>query len=64
MHIVTPFVTTYSDPTSMGEHVWVMVCITWSNLVVVMDCDNNFIAIMVFTNSVVTSLGRQRMHVL
>jgi hypothetical protein len=41
-----------------------MVCVRWSNLVVVVDCDSNFIATMVFTNSYVTSLGRKRMHVL
>jgi hypothetical protein len=33
-------------------------------LVVGLDCDSNFIATMVFTNSVVTSIGRKRMHVL
>jgi hypothetical protein len=41
-----------------------MVCIRWSNLVVVVDCDSNFIATMVFANSFVISLGRKRMHVL
>jgi hypothetical protein len=40
-----------------------MVCIKWSNLVVVVDCDSNLIA-MVFTKYVVTSLGRKIMHVL
>jgi hypothetical protein len=39
-----------------------MVCVRWSNLVVVVDYDSNFIATMVFTNCFVTSLGR--MHVL
>jgi hypothetical protein len=49
----------------MREHVWGMVCIKWSNVVVVVvNCDNNFISTMVFTNSVVTSLGRKRMHML
>jgi hypothetical protein len=37
-----------------------MVCIRWSNLVVVVDYDINFIVTMVFTNSVVTSLGRKK----
>jgi hypothetical protein len=64
MHIVIQFFITCSDPTCMREHVWGMVCIRWSNLVVVVDCDNNFIATMVLINSVVTSLGRKRMHVL
>jgi hypothetical protein len=64
MYIVTPFFITYSDPTCMREHVWEIVCVRWSNLVVVVDRDNNFIAAMVFTNSVVTSLGRKGMHVL
>jgi hypothetical protein len=39
--------------------VWGIVCVRWSNLVVVVDCDNNFISTMVFTNSYVTSLGRK-----
>jgi hypothetical protein len=42
MHIVTPFFITCFDPTSMREHVWGMVCIRWSNLVVGVNCDNNF----------------------
>jgi hypothetical protein len=33
-------------------------------MVVVVNCDSNFISTMVFTNSFVTSLGRKRMHVL
>jgi hypothetical protein len=37
-----------------------MVCVIWSNLVVVVDRDSNFIATTVFTNSVVTSLGRKQ----
>jgi hypothetical protein len=41
MHIFTPFFITCSDPTSMREHEGV-VCIRWSNLVVVLNCDNNF----------------------
>jgi hypothetical protein len=40
------------------------VCIRWSNLLAVVDCDNNFKATMVFTNSVITSLGKKRMHML
>jgi hypothetical protein len=51
MHVVTPFFTTYYDQTSMREHVRGMVCIKWSNKVVVVNCDNNFISTMVFTNS-------------
>jgi hypothetical protein len=43
MNIVTPFYINCSDPTSMREHVWGMVCIRWINLVVVMNYDNNFI---------------------
>jgi hypothetical protein len=35
MHIITPFFITCSDPTSMRERMWGMVCIRWSNLVVV-----------------------------
>jgi hypothetical protein len=33
-------------------------------MVVVVNCDSNFISTMVFTKSLVTSLGRKRMHVL
>jgi hypothetical protein len=40
------------------------VYVRWSKMVVVVDCDGNFIATMVFINSFVTSLGRKRMHVL
>jgi hypothetical protein len=39
MHIVTPFFTICSDPTSMLERERGMVCIRWSNLVVVVNCD-------------------------
>jgi hypothetical protein len=39
------------DQTCMREHVWGMVCIGGSNMVVVVNCDNNFISTMVFTNS-------------
>jgi hypothetical protein len=42
MHIVTPFFTTYYDQTCMQENVWVMVCIRWSNMVVLVNCDGNF----------------------
>jgi hypothetical protein len=39
--------------------------VRWRNMVVVVvDCDNNFKATMVFTNSFVNSLGRKGMHVL
>jgi hypothetical protein len=43
MHIITLFFITCSGPTSMREHVWGIVCIRWSNLVAVADCDSNFI---------------------
>jgi hypothetical protein len=59
-----PVLITCSGQTCMQEHVWGMMCVRWSNLVVVVDCDSNFVAIMVFTNSVVTSLGKKRRHVL
>jgi hypothetical protein len=64
MHIFTPFFTTCYDHTCMGEHVWEMVCLRWSNMVVVVNCDSNFISTMVFTNSFVTLLGRKCKHVL
>jgi hypothetical protein len=51
MHIFTPFFTTCYDQTCMQEHVWGMVCIRWNNMVVVVNCDNNFIFTMVITNS-------------
>jgi hypothetical protein len=47
----------------LWEHVWGMVCVIWSNLVVIVACDNNFIATMVFINSFITSLGIKRIHV-
>jgi hypothetical protein len=53
-----PILITCSDQTCCES-----MCGGWC-VVVVVDCDNNFIATMVFTNSVVTSLGRTRMHVL
>jgi hypothetical protein len=34
--------------------VWGRVCVRWSNLVVVVDCDNNFIATMVQFNCYLT----------
>jgi hypothetical protein len=57
------FFITCSDPTSMREHKGV-VYIKWSNLVVVVIMTAISCSAMVFTNSVVTSLGRKRMHVL
>jgi hypothetical protein len=39
MHIVTPFFITCSDPTCMRDRERGIVCIRWSNLVVVVDCD-------------------------
>jgi hypothetical protein len=44
MHIFTPFFITCSDSTSMREYVWGMACIRWINLVVVVDCDSNFMS--------------------
>jgi hypothetical protein len=41
-----------------------MVCIRWSNLVVVVNCDSNFMTFYGVCQSVVTSLGIKRMHVL
>jgi hypothetical protein len=41
-----------------------MMCIRWSNLVVVVNCDNNFMTCYGVCQSVVTSLGIKRMHVL
>jgi hypothetical protein len=52
MQIVTPFFTTCYDQTCMRDQVWVMVCIRRSNMVVVVNCDNNFISTMGFTNSI------------
>jgi hypothetical protein len=57
-HIVTPFFSTCYDQACMRELLWGMLCVRWSNMVVVVvDCDRNFIATMVVTNSFVTSLG-------
>jgi hypothetical protein len=63
MHIVISFFITCHDPTSMREHEG-MVCIRWSNLVVVVNCDRNFMTCYGVCQSVVTSLGIKRMHVL
>ena len=38
----SPFFITCSDQTFMQEHVRGMVCIRWSNMVVVRDCDSKF----------------------
>jgi hypothetical protein len=41
-----------------------MLCIRWSNMVVIVNYDSSFISTMVFTNSFVTSQGIKIMHVL
>jgi hypothetical protein len=41
-----------------------VVCIRWSNLVVVVNCDSNFMTFYGVCQPVVTSLGIKRMHVL
>jgi hypothetical protein len=61
MHIITSFFITCSDLTCMRERERGMMCIRWSNMVVVVNCD---IIAMMFTNSMVTSLAIKGIHVL
>jgi hypothetical protein len=64
MHIVTLFFSNCYDQECMREHVRGMVCVRWSNMVVVVDCDSNLIATMGFYQFFVTSLGIKTVHVL
>jgi hypothetical protein len=64
MHIITPFLIASCDQTCMQERVWGNVCIRWSNMVVVMNCDSKLTIYYGFYLSFVTSLGIKWMHML